>query len=142
MWVEAFVFDSFDPSRIASAVGIGHQKQSFSLRFEGVGRLLQLHTVQLQFSIENPSSMLMVGQPVTVLARTAEQRKGVLLPREAVVRASNGEAIVWQHAASERFVPKAVRTEPVNGEKVLVVGGLEAGQRVVVKAAELINQLR
>jgi membrane fusion protein, heavy metal efflux system len=50
--------------------------------------------------------------------------------------------IVWQHAASERFVPRPVRGQLVNGEQFVVLAGLDAGQRVVVKGAELINQVR
>ena len=84
----------------------------------------------------------MVGQPTTVLVQTKEQVKGIVLPREAVVRAANGEMIVWQHAASERFVPKPVRGQLVNGEQFVVLAGLDAGQSVVVKGAELINQVR
>jgi membrane fusion protein, heavy metal efflux system len=84
----------------------------------------------------------MVGQPATVLVETNEQVKGIVLPREAVVRAPNGDMLVWQHAASERLVPKPVRAELVNGEHFVVLAGLETGQSVVVKGAELINQVR
>ena len=41
-----------------------------------------------------------------------------------VVRAPNGEMLVWQHAAPERFVPKPVRAELVNGEHFVVLAGL------------------
>ena len=142
MWVEAFVFGELEPSSITSAVAVGHNKKSLPLRFEGLGRVLQLHTVQLQFSIENPPSNLMVGEPVTVLAQTNEQFKGTVLPRTAVIRAANGQMIVWHHSASERFIPVPVRIEPLDGERIAVLGGLELGQRVVVRAAELINQVR
>jgi cobalt-zinc-cadmium efflux system membrane fusion protein len=142
MWVEAFAFEGLDPSNIFAAVAVEHHHKSLKLQFQGVGRVLQLHATHLQFSIENPPATLMVGQPTTVLVQTKEQVKGIVLPREAVVRAANGEMIVWQHAASERFVPKPVRGQLVNGEQFVVLAGLDAGQSVVVKGAELINQVR
>jgi membrane fusion protein, heavy metal efflux system len=142
MWVEAFAFEGLDPSNIFAAVAVEHHHKSLKLQFQGVGRVLQLHATHLQFSIENPPATLMVGQPTTVLVQTKEQVKGIVLPREAVVRAANGEMIVWHHAASERFVPKPVRGQLVNGEQFVVLAGLDAGQSVVVKGAELINQVR
>ena len=142
MWVEAFVFGEMDPSGIESAVAVHHKDHTLKLRLEGVGRVLQQHTMQVHFSIEPPSSGLLVGQPVTVLLATGAPIKGVVLPRAAVLRAANGQMIVWRHAGAERFVPVPVRAEPVDGERVAVTAGLSAGQRVVVQAAELINQVR
>ena len=42
----------------------------------------------------------------------------------------------------EVFVPRAVRTEPFDNETVLVTGGLEAGTKIVVRNAPLVNQVR
>lgn len=142
MWVEAFVFGELDPATIGKTVAVGHDGKSLSLRFQGMGRVLQMHTIHLQFAVENAPPNLLVGQPVTVLSATRDAFKGIVLPRSAVIRASNGNLIVWQHAASERFVPLQVRIEPVDGERVAVVAGLAPRQRVVVHAAELINQVR
>jgi hypothetical protein len=35
-----------------------------------------------------------------------------------------------------------VRIEPLDGERVLAVAGLEPGQRVVVQGAELLHNVR
>lgn len=142
MWVEAFAFEGLDPANIFAAFAVEHHHRSLKLQFQGVGRVLQLHATHLQFSIEKPPATLMVGQPATVLVQTKELVKGIVLPREAVVRAANGEMIVWRRAASERFVPKPVRGQLVNGDQFVVLAGLDAGQRIVVKGAELINQVR
>jgi hypothetical protein len=84
----------------------------------------------------------MVGEPVTVVAKTEEELKAIVLPRGAVVRAGNGEMVVWQHVAPERFQRVAVRTQAVDGSRMAVTGALEPGHRVVVSGAELINQIR
>ena len=83
-----------------------------------------------------------MGQLLTVLAQTEEVRTGIAVPRTSVVRAGNGVSIVYQHANAERFVPREVRVEPLDGERVLVVAGLEPSVRVVTQGVELLNQIR
>jgi hypothetical protein len=59
-----------------------------------------------------------------------------------VVRATNGQNIVYEHVAAERFAPRAVRVEPLDGERVLVAAGLSPTARVVTQGAELLDQVR
>jgi cobalt-zinc-cadmium efflux system membrane fusion protein len=68
--------------------------------------------------------------------------EGIIVPDAAIVRAPNGLPQVWIKVAPERFAPRPVRTAPIDGERVVVTGGLAKGDRVVVGAAELINQVR
>jgi RND family efflux transporter MFP subunit len=142
LWVEAFVFGELDPASIGSAAAVSNHGPAMELRLQGVGRAMQLHAINVQFSITSPPPSLVLGQPVTVLVQMPEPVKGIVLPREAAVRAANGEMIVWQHVAPERFTAKPVRIEPLDGNRVAIVAGLEQGQRIVVKGAELINQIR
>ena len=64
------------------------------------------------------------------------------MPRTSVLRSANGQTIVFEHTAAERFEPRIVRVEPLDAERVLVLDGLAAGKRVVVQGAELLNQIR
>jgi membrane fusion protein, heavy metal efflux system len=66
----------------------------------------------------------------------------VAVPREAVLRGSNGQSLVFEHSNPERFVPREVRVEPLDGAKVLIVAGVEPGRRIVTQGAELLNQIR
>jgi len=43
---------------------------------------------------------------------------------------------------AEQFVLKSVRSEPLDGQRVVVRDGLQAGDRVVVSGAGLISQIR
>ena len=79
---------------------------------------------------------------MTVLVRTEAERAGIAIPRSALVRASNGQDIVFEHVAAENFAPRAVRTAPLDGERVLVSAGVEAGKRIVAQAAELLDHVR
>ena len=82
------------------------------------------------------------GQLLTVLAATDASRTGLAVPKESVIRGANGQLIVYEHSNAERFVPREVRVEPLDGERVLVVSGIKAGTRVVTQGAELLNQIR
>jgi hypothetical protein len=64
------------------------------------------------------------------------------VPRSSVSRGANGQSLVWEHTNPERFVSREVRVEPLDGERVLIVAGVEPGRRIVTRGAELLNQIR
>ncbi len=66
----------------------------------------------------------------------------MILPRTAVTRNNSGQDIVWKHASPENFVPIPVRTELIDGTNVLIAAGLPPDTRVVVEAADLLNEVR
>ncbi|KAB2943593.1 MAG: efflux RND transporter periplasmic adaptor subunit [Hyphomicrobium sp.] len=142
LWVEAFAFDQSAPQAFSEASATAHNSASFKLRFIGRSRALRQQSTVLHFAIENPATSLNVGMPVTVLVREGAAIKGIVLPKAAVVRAGNGENVVWQHREPERFIAAPVKVSSFDGERVLVKGGLKAGERIVVEGAELINQVR
>ena len=67
---------------------------------------------------------------------------GIVVPREAVVRSGNGEAIIWVHVEPERFEPRPVRTQPFDATRVVIAAGVTEGERVVTRATDLVNQIR
>jgi membrane fusion protein, heavy metal efflux system len=79
---------------------------------------------------------------VTVTARTGAPFSGLVVPRAALAQAPNGQTVVFEHKEPEVFVPRAVRTEPFDSQSVLVTGGVEAGVKIVVRNAQLVNQVR
>jgi len=44
--------------------------------------------------------------------------------------------------APERFEPRTVTAEPLDGVNVAITSGLKAGDRVATQGATLINQVR
>jgi cobalt-zinc-cadmium efflux system membrane fusion protein len=142
MWVEALLFDQIDPAAIVEASGLTPGGTPLRLEYRGRGRTLQAQAVQVQFAILEPPGNIALGQPVTVIARNAEPVKGMLLPRDAVVRGPAGETIVWQQLEPERFVARQIRVEPFDGAQMLVTGGIAPQDRIVVHAAELLTQVR
>lgn len=142
LWVEALVFDPSVPELVGEATATVAGSPSLKLAFVGRSRALQQLSTVMHFAVADPPPTLNIGSPVTVLARTKERVRGLIVPRSAVVAAPSGERIVWVHPDAERFQPRAVKVRQVDGERMLVEAGLEKGDRVVVSAAELVNQVR
>ena len=142
LWVEAFDYGDLDPNTLKEATAAVTGGQPMKLVFQGFSRALQQQATVLQFSIIDPPPAIRVGQPVTVTARSADEINGIIISRNAVVRGANGETIVWRHVEPERFEARFVRTEPFDAANVLITAGIAPGDRIVVRGAELINQIR
>ena len=139
LWVEALSFGGEPVSGNASIGGEGGAAIPLSLIGAGFAEDGQAQPVHFRV---DAAGDLRVGDRVTVFAETADVTKGIAAPREAVIRGPNGEDIVFVHIAPELFEPRAVRTEPLDGGRVIIVAGVAAGDRVVTQGAELLNQLR
>jgi membrane fusion protein, heavy metal efflux system len=142
LWVEALVFDTASTARFEQPVASTQDGASFPLTFVGRSRSLRQQSAILHFEIRAPSAALDVGTPVTVHAQSGTPITAIILPKAAIVRAANGEDVVWRHTEPERFVPTPVKIAPFDGARVLVQAGLSGGQRIVVQSAELISQVR
>ncbi|MEF2553292.1 hypothetical protein VQ042_18325 [Aurantimonas sp. A2-1-M11] len=140
LWVEALAYGGASSFGSASAeVGNG---RALSLTFEGAGFAGTSPALPVHFRVEGETTGLRPGQLLTVLGQTEETQAGIALPRTSVLRGLNGQDIVFIHSGAERFEPKEVRVLPLDGERVLVAAGIEAGSRVVTEGAELLNQIR
>ena len=140
LWIEALSFDAVAGSGRASAkTGNG---VPLKLVFRGSGLADRSQSIPVHFAIEGDTKVLRAGQFVTVFTESGDIRQGIAVPRNAVVRAANGQEFVFEHVSAERFEPRAVRTEPLDAERVIVAAGLEPGKRVVVLGAELLDHVR
>jgi cobalt-zinc-cadmium efflux system membrane fusion protein len=140
LWVEALSFDALATGQDATArLADG---RTLHLAFMGAGLADRSQAVPMHFSIEGAPPELRTGQFVTVLAALDTQQTGLALPRTSVVRGGNGQSLVYEHTAPERFEPREVRVEPLDAGRVLVVSGVAPGKRIVTQGAELLNQVR
>jgi membrane fusion protein, heavy metal efflux system len=142
LWIEAYDYGDNDPTNLERATAVAGASGAMTLDFQGWSRTLQQQATVLQFAIVDPPPTLRVGQPVTVMAQSNSTTAGVVLDRDAVVRGGNGEVIVWRHVEPEYFEARPVRTEPFDATHLLVVGGIGNNERIVIRGAELINQIR
>ena len=142
LWVEGLAFDRAALERIIGASAILPDGRVLDLVFMGRGLTVRQQAVPVNFRVESPPSDAPIGSSVLVTLRTARAVRGIVLPADAVVRSAEGPPVVFEHATAERFIPRQVRVQPLDGTRVVVIAGLEAGQRVVVQGAALIAQVR
>jgi RND family efflux transporter MFP subunit len=142
LWVEALVYGTVNATSLAEATAVGTSGQTMPLAFRGFSRALQHQASIVHFAISDPPPDLSIGQPVTVVAKSGAPITGIVVPRDAVVRSGNGEAIVWLHVEAERFERRPVRTQPFDATRVVVAAGVTEGERVVTRGADLVNQIR
>lgn len=140
--VEATTADAGLAARIA---GAQLQEHGAELKLIGAARALRDGVLPLSFALQARQARdegLALGQPVSVLVRLKERRKGIVLPAQSLVKSANGESVVWIKLGAERFTAQPVQALPLDASSVLVTQGLAADKRVVVSGAPLLNQIR
>lgn len=138
--IEALSFEA--PAAVATATARTADGRDMTLRHLGTGLSNRNQAAPVHFAIEGEAPGLRIGQFVTVTAGRADSRAGIAVPRASVVRGGNGQSIVFEKTGPEKFEPRDVRVEPLDGDRVIVAQGLEAGKRIVSSGAELLNQIR
>lgn len=83
-----------------------------------------------------------IGTLLTLSRPAGAPVAGLLVPRDALVRGSDGLPAVLVQDGAQRFTPRTVRMETAGAGAVRLVAGVEAGARVVVRGANLLNQIR
>ncbi len=140
LWIEALTFDALAGAKTGTARL--NDGRSLKLDYQGTGFADRNQAIPIHFAVNESTRGLRMGQLLTVLAETEETKTGIAVPRTAVVRAGNGQMIVYEHANAERFVPREVRVEPLDGDRMLVISGLDPAKRIVTQGVELLNQIR
>jgi cobalt-zinc-cadmium efflux system membrane fusion protein len=140
--VEALAFDPELATNVAGAtLAIGNER--VALQFLGAARALREQALPLSFKAQGGAlSKLAVGQPVKVFVQTRSKVRGISVPATSLMKSPSNQAIVWVKTAPERFEPRIVTVEPLDGVNVAVTAGLKPGDRVATQGATLINQVR
>jgi cobalt-zinc-cadmium efflux system membrane fusion protein len=140
LWIEALSFGSIEPSQGARAST--YTGRNYDLVYRGTGFADRSQSVPVHFAVTGDTAGLRAGQFLTVLVATDDTRQGLAVPRSSVVRGSNGQDFVYEHITPERFMPRSVRTEPLDGDRVLIVSGFASGKRIVSQGADLLDHVR
>ena len=140
--IEALAFDPALAANVGSAtLAVGNQR--VPLAFIGAARSLREQALPLGFRAQGAAlNSLAVGQPVRVFVQTRDSVKGIAVPVASLMKNPANQTVVWVKTAPERFEPRAVTTEPLDGVNVAVTTGLKPGDRVATQGATLINQVR
>jgi hypothetical protein len=140
--IEALTFDAALANDIGSAtIAVGAER--VPLIYIGAAPSLREQALPLVFGAQGkPPAALAVGQPVRVVVQGKSKVQGIAVPLASLLRNPANQTIVWVKTAPERFEPRVVTTAPLDGVRVAVLSGLQAGDRVATQGATLINQVR
>ena len=140
LWIEALSFEALGGAEEAAALtATGRQ---LALTYRGAGFADRSQSIPVHFAIEGAVTDLRAGQLVTVRVAVPGEKKGIALPRTSLVRSQNGQDFIYEHVSAERFEARAVRAETLDGERVLILSGVEPGKRIVTQSAELLDHVR
>ncbi|RVT83606.1 efflux RND transporter periplasmic adaptor subunit [Inhella crocodyli] len=137
--IEALAYDLGVAQDVGDAFLVNASGAPQALRFLGASTRLREQALPMQFG---GVQGLALGQPVRVVLQTRSTVTGHAVPAQALMKNAANQTIVWVKQAPERFVPKVVLTQPLDGARVAVTQGLSDGDRVVVQGATLLNQVR
>ena len=140
--IEALAYDAELVADVASAsIAVGGE--NVPLVFIGAARSLREQALPLMFRGEGVSlGRLAVGQAVKVFVQTRSKAQGIRVPAASLAKNPANQTIVWVKTAPERFEPRTITVEPLDGAHVAATAGLQAGDRVVTQGASLVNQVR
>jgi len=142
LMVEALAYDAVIVADIAGASGVPPGGAALQLVFVGGAQQLREQALPLLFRIQPPLPPLAVGQPLKVVAQTRQTIKGVAVPLAALTRNSSGDTVLWIHAGAEKFIPRKVHFQALDGANAAVTGGVAAGERMVAQGASALAQVR
>lgn len=91
-------------------------------------------TAPVAYQVENPKGVLRIGELTELRLAVGEQKEHLTIPKTAVVEI-NTRPYVFVMRTGESFTRLMVRPGPTNGERVAVLSGLSATDRVVATGA-------
>lgn len=91
-------------------------------------------TVPVVYRVPNADGGMRLGATASVLVRTGVPQRGVLVPASAIIE-ENGRPVLFVQSSGETFERREVELGARSTERVLVLRGIAAGERVVTGSA-------
>lgn len=140
VWVEAPIFERDlarlgNKTRAVFTTSAAHETE-FSGLIVNIGAVVdeQSRTATVIFEVPNKGRALRIGMQANVRFDAGERVEAVIVPKEAVLE-HEGKKIVYVLLSGEEFERREVTLGDEYGEKVAVLAGLKAGERVVTQGA-------
>jgi RND family efflux transporter MFP subunit len=91
-------------------------------------------TTPVTYRVPNPDGSITVGANARAAVRTGRRVTGLVIPASAVLE-EDGRPIAWVQVEGELFEKRDLRLGAREGDRIVVLGGLAAGERLVTGAA-------
>ena len=96
-------------------------------------------TQAIRAVFSNPRGLLLPGMYVRAQLVEGTKANGILVPQRAVTRDPKGAATVLVIGADGKLAPRPLTTTRTVGDQWLVTGGLQAGDKVVIEGAQMLQ---
>ncbi|MEW6128848.1 MAG: efflux RND transporter periplasmic adaptor subunit [Acidobacteriota bacterium] len=140
VWIEAPIFE-LDLRRLgnyasATFTTAAYPDQEFTGKVLDVGAVIdeQTRAATVIFEVPNASRALRIGMQANVRLDAGESVDAMMIPREAVLE-HEGKQIVYVLLSGEEFQRREVTLGDEYGDRVAVLSGLKADERVVTQGA-------
>ena len=146
VWVSADVFERdlhhISPGQRADLTSTAYPDDHFSATVSRVAAVVdaQTRTAKVRFVAANPSGRLKPGMFITALLYLPESADVLTVPAKALF-VEDGRSFAYVQTTANEFERRAVVTAPAGSERVRVVRGLSAGDRVATDGVLLLRQL-
>ncbi len=140
VWVEAPIFES-DLPRLESLSQAVFTTTASPTK-EHIGKLVNVgavvdeksRTATVTFAVANPDKALKIGMQANVRLDASETIDAMVVPKESVLD-HEGKKIVYVLLSGEEFQRREITLGDSYGDKVAILSGLKAGERVVTQGA-------
>ncbi len=96
-------------------------------------------TVKLRMVFSNPNQVLLPGMFVQAVVEEGVNAEAILAPQQGVTRDRRGNPIAWVVGKDEKVEQRALELDRVVGDKWLVTGGLNMGDRLIVDGLQKVR---
>ena len=108
--------------------------------FSGINVDAQTGDIVLRVVVDNPDRRLLPGMFVRARVPRGVQPAALLLPQQAVLRSSGGQAYAWVIGSDGKAVIRTIEIDGQVHRRYVVRSGLRAGERVVVEGQERLQE--
>jgi membrane fusion protein (multidrug efflux system) len=112
--------------------------QSGALQFSEVTVDPGTGSVILRAVFPNPKALLLPGMFVTAHLEEGVADTGILVPQQGVMRDPRGQPSVFLVGPDNKVELRNIRTDRAIGDKWLVLDGLSAGDRVIIRGLQKV----
>jgi membrane fusion protein (multidrug efflux system) len=113
--------------------------QAGTLKFSEVTVSTDTNTVTLRAQFPNPDGTLMPGMFVRAQVEEGQAQDVFLVPQQAVSRNAKGEALALVIGTDGTVQSRVLQATRTVGDKWLVQGGLQPGDRVIVEGLQRVQ---
>lgn len=145
VWVLADVFErnlrDISLGQRAEVATTAYPDERFMARIAEIGSVVdpETHTVGVRFLVTNPNGRLKPGMFAAASLYLAPNGNTLTVPATAVFM-EDGKSYSYVQTSDRTFMRRQISATPDGGNRVRVIAGLHAGDRVVIDGVLLLRQ--